>query len=335
MQLRNCVLLLISSFNLLSQAQTIISPGDVSGSWPISGSPYLIQGDILIPADSTLTIEPGVTVEFQGHYTLNVQGRLLAIGAENDTILFTVSDTSGFSNPDTSLGGWNSIRFIDTPSNNDSSKFNFCRFQYGKAVSDFWHSNAGGALCIIQFGKINISHCLFIHNSAGGLMSEAPAGGAIHLAWSNVKLSENTFRYNRAFTGGAIQFHDSDPQFSNNIFTNNFAQDGGGIAFGGGSNPRFTNDQITYNRAQNRGGGIIAFDSTAILENVEITQNKAWWGGGIGVYNCEVFLDNCLVANNRAANLGGGIHADFSKLHLRETTILRDTCDSGSGGIHA
>ena len=57
----------------------------------IPDSPYYIQGDITIPNDSTLTIEAGVLVEFQGHYALNVQGQLLAIGTDTNIITFTVT----------------------------------------------------------------------------------------------------------------------------------------------------------------------------------------------------------------------------------------------------
>jgi hypothetical protein len=111
------VLLNVSSF-----AQTTVPGGEVSGTWDLLSSPYHINGDITIPDDSTLIIEPGVKVEFPGHFSLIVLGRLLAVGTETDSILFTVNDTTGFSDPDTSLGGWYGIRSIDTPVNNDSSK---------------------------------------------------------------------------------------------------------------------------------------------------------------------------------------------------------------------
>ena len=35
-------------------SQTPISGGNVSGTWTLAGSPYLIQGAIMIPNDSTL-----------------------------------------------------------------------------------------------------------------------------------------------------------------------------------------------------------------------------------------------------------------------------------------
>ena len=49
-------------------AQTPVPAGDVSGTWSTTGSPYLIQGDIQIQQGATLTIEPGVSVEYQGNY---------------------------------------------------------------------------------------------------------------------------------------------------------------------------------------------------------------------------------------------------------------------------
>ena len=79
-------------------AQTNVPAGDVSGTWTKANSPYNINGEITIPNDSTLTIEPGVEVVFTGHYKFNVQGRLLAIGTETDTIVFTINDTTGFHN---------------------------------------------------------------------------------------------------------------------------------------------------------------------------------------------------------------------------------------------
>jgi hypothetical protein len=336
MRLTVTFFLILSTLLSQSQAQTVIPPGDVSGTWAVAGSPYLIQGNIQIPNNLTLNIEPGVTVEFQGHYSLNVQGRLLAMGTEIDTIVFTVSDTTGFSDPDTVLGGWYGIRFIDTPTQNDTSKISYCKLQYGKAVGTVWHANAGGAICVIQFEKVIISHCLFVNNSAGGPINEGPSGGAIHFAFSDITLIENTFKYNCAHLGGAIHFHESSPNLVNNTIEFNRAYQGGGIVVQGDCQPTFNQDVIRYNHADDRGGGMVCWSpSISTLNQVAITNNTAWWGGGMGVYDAETFLNNCEVSYNHAENLGGGIHADFSTLHLYQTTFRRDTCDSGSGGLHA
>ena len=184
--------------------------------------------EVAIPDDSTLSIEPGVRVEFQGHYSIYVQGNLNALGTETDSIFFTLRDTTGFSDPRISSGGWNGIRIIDTESDNDSSLFEYCVFQYGKAVAPYWHDNAGGALCIIHFDKVRISQCLLTDNSAGG--SEVPSGGAVHLAWSDIQLNNNRFVHNIADAGGAIQMHESNPVFIRNVFKYNSAREGGSIS---------------------------------------------------------------------------------------------------------
>ena len=149
-------------------SQTPVPGGNVSGTWTLSGSPYQINGDITIPNSQSLIIEPGVLVEFQGHYKFNVQGRLLAIGTETDTIVFTINDTTGFSNPDIPDGGWHGIIFNNTPAVNDSSKIIYCTLQYGKAVGPFWTDNEGGAIKVYSFNKLLIAHCLIDNNMAYG-----------------------------------------------------------------------------------------------------------------------------------------------------------------------
>jgi hypothetical protein len=316
-------------------SETVIPPGDVSGIWPLTGSPFLVQGDIQIPDNAMLTIEPGVTVEFQGYYALNVQGCLLAIGTVTDSIIFTVNDTSGFDQPDTTLGGWNGLHFIDTPLLNDTSKIIFCKLQFGKAVGTSYPDNSGGVMFVSNFNKVIISNSLITYNSAGGL--DSPSGGAISLAFADISLQGNEISYNRAWDGGAIQIWESDPVFrDNNIIYNKADNGGGAVWISGLSNAQFNNDIFSNNIAQGNGGAMICWNSSiSTLNNVFLTGNTAWWGGGMGVYNCEIYLNNCNISNNRAENLGGGIHADYSTLHLNQTTFLQDTSDSGSGGVHA
>ncbi len=163
-----CFLIILFLSPIESQrtyAQTEIPAGDVSGTWTKANSPYNINGEITIPNDSTLTIEPGVEVVFTGHYKFNVQGRLLAIGTETDTIVFTINDTTGFHNLTIPDGGWHGIRFIDTPSTNDSSKIVYCKLQYGKANTGAgYYDRLGGAICA-KINKLLVSHCMFRNNT--------------------------------------------------------------------------------------------------------------------------------------------------------------------------
>ena len=160
------ILFLFPFESQLTYAQTDIPAGNVSGTWTKSNSPYHIEGEITIPNDSTLTIEPGVEVVFTGHYKFNVEGRLLAIGTETDKIVFTINDTTGFYNVNIPDGSWTGIRFMDTPTNNDSSKIIYCKLQYGKANTGVGenYDMLGGAICAV-IDKLLVSHCLFRNNT--------------------------------------------------------------------------------------------------------------------------------------------------------------------------
>ncbi len=221
------------SFGILMvvNGQTTVPPGAVYGTWT-SYSTYQITGNIYIPHDSTLTIEPGVKVEFQGHYELKVMGRLLAEGTQTDSILFTVNDTTGYYLEDTTLGGWNGIRIYDIEELNDSTKLAYCRLEYGKAIGPDWNHSTGGALYAFGFNKISVSHCLFFQNKACTYDDIESSGGAAYFEFSNISFTENTFSNNKAYRGGGIYFYASGPVFNNNLFLNN--QSG----FEGGGNIR-------------------------------------------------------------------------------------------------
>ena len=71
-----------------------------STTWTKQQSPYVVTADVTVPPGVTLTIEPGVTVRFKPDITdmhgdnkfdleMQVQGSLIAHGAEGDTIYFT------------------------------------------------------------------------------------------------------------------------------------------------------------------------------------------------------------------------------------------------------
>lgn len=322
-------------FVSLSHTQTTISEGEVSGSWKKSLSPYQVTGNIHIPNGLTLFIEPGVKVEFQGHYQLKVEGSLRAEGTISDTILFTASDTSGFSSPDTSLGGWYGIRIYDNDPGNDSTKLAFCRLEYGKAIGPGWFLNAGGAFCVIDCDKVSVSHCLFTNNMSGGPDEFLPAGGAVHLAWSDVSFSHNTFRNNYSYAGGAIQFHESKPVFKNNLFINNRCMWDGGAISGGGSSPSFYGDVFRENHSDELGGALhFGGCSNMLLDNISVSGNEARWAGGVGFQGCIAEIRNSNISNNLAVSFGGGMAADGSSIIISNSAFERDSCGWAAGGIH-
>ena len=241
---------------LIANSQTPVPGGAVSGEWTLAGSPFLVQGSIMILNDSVLTIQPGVIVKFQGPYYLQVNGRLNAIGTISDSILFTASDT---------VTGWQGIRFDNTASSNDTSRIAYCWFEYGKAfgVEPF---NQGGAFYFNNFSKTVISNSLLIRCSAA-------SGGAIYCIGSSPVIRNNTISKNSATFGGGINCIDgSNPLISKNIITFNSAEKGGGIFINdrnSASSPKILNNTISFNGRSSGtyGGGIYCNGGASVISN--------------------------------------------------------------------
>jgi predicted outer membrane repeat protein len=320
----------IASVTLMPNANAIGYHAHVK---TISNTIY-VNEDIYIPEDDSLVIEPGTTVMFLGHYSIHVQGKLIALGTQIDSIFFKVADTTGFSNIHSSAGGWNGIRFEDTPAESDSSLFAYCRFEFGKAVGDS-ANRYGGAIRLINFNKVRVSnsvfsnnysffwggaifaqkanisleYCLFEHNYSGNDSLVFGYGGAVCFVSSDPDISFSTF-YANASTGigGGISFEYSNPSMINCIFTENHSGLGGGIGFLRCSPDRsIANILISNNYAQFFGGGIAMVTGSPRMSNLTIVNNYAAMGGG---YYCNEYSDpklfNSILWGNTSA--GGSMH---------------------------
>jgi hypothetical protein len=160
-------LVVVLTLLLPPAAHSIDVSGDQWGSWTKENSPYNVVGEVHVPGESTLVIEPGVLVNFQGHYKLVVDSlaTLRAIGTASDSIHFTAQDTAT---------GWHGIRFLNA---NEDSQVSFCQLEYGRAVG------SGGAIYCYNSSP-TISNNRISKNSAG------QSGGGIY-CYNNNGLIEN------------------------------------------------------------------------------------------------------------------------------------------------
>jgi len=314
--MKKVILIVSLAFSINAFANTIIPGGTVSGTWTLAGSPYLVQGSIMIPNDSTLTIEPGVTVNFQGTYKMYVQGRVIAIGTATDTIIFTAADTTN---------GWRGIRFDNTTINNDTSKLSYCKLQYGKATGTSPDDN-GGAFDFNNFSKAIISNCLISNCTANTY------GGGIYGYDSSPIITNNTISNNTAYYGGGIYCIGSSPTITNNTISNNTANYYGGGIYCNGNDPTISNNTISNNTANYYGGGIYCGGST--ITNNTISNNTALIdGGGIYCFQNNPTISNNAISNNSASGFGGGIYCAYSYLTITNNTISNNTASVG-GGIY-
>jgi hypothetical protein len=203
-----------------------------------------VTDDVLVADGVTLTIPPGVRVEFQGYYALRVAGRLLAIGTPEAPIDFTSAHPELFAIDTTRVGCWHGLRFDRTPATNDSSRLEYCRLRYSKAVGV---ENRGGAIHECAFSKLRIANCIFDHNVADygaawlGEFQAAPTivgclfhdnhalvgGSAIASFYSYPKLTGNTIGNNHVlneeicYGTGAIESFIGKPRVRGNIIVMN------------------------------------------------------------------------------------------------------------------
>jgi len=235
-------------------------------------------------------------------------------------------------------GGWFGIRFPFPDQSNDSSRFEYCNFSFGKAVPDVIpRSNSrsvldscGGAMNISGFNKVRISHCSFTYNYA------IENGGAIYLDSSNVLIENCEFVDNRCGRtvepwgyGGAICSDFAEPVIWNSYFEANRSTGvGGGIAIRfkdgritncifaenhsalGGAfgflhieeiNQRNSNNLMYNNTADFFGGAIANVNASPVYQNHTIANNSAMYGGAFYCKD-EVAPDlfNCILWGNTA-----------------------------------
>jgi len=225
--------------------------GHVWGTWTKENSPYNVVNVSRVPPGSTLVIEPGVVVNFKGHYKFNVDSMstLLAVGTETDSIYFTAEDTAV---------GWWGLRFWYADSN---SQISYCRLEHGKAIkylqsrygwrggaifclmsnptisnntfTNNWAAGRGGAICCDSLASPTISYNTITGNSAR-------YGGGIYCRWhSNPKIIANTISGNSAtYGGGGICTDESWPTITNSILWENAALNGPQIEVNSGPEPR-------------------------------------------------------------------------------------------------
>jgi len=178
-------LFLAFTFSIVN-AQTNVG-GIISNNttWNASGNPYIVNSDVTINANVTLTIAPGAILKFiknSDRYDIIVNGTLRAIGTEDSVILFTSNEF--IPHPE----DWGAIDFKDPSvdydfNNGTGCVLQYCTFEYGSYY--FWPNDA---FITMQQSSAYIDHCIF---------TKIGSVGAITFASDNVELriTNNKFLY--------------------------------------------------------------------------------------------------------------------------------------------
>lgn len=311
---------------------TVVPGSTVSGIWSITGSPYLIEGDISIHADSTLSIEPGVLVDFQGHYQLYVNGALEALGTAQDSIVFTAADTAT---------GWQGIRIN---AGIDSTHLEYCIIEHGHrtgtALADY-----GGGVNTASIDAV-ISHCRVsdCHAYSGGGMyvqSDPLTGPST--------ISACTFSNNSAEQqGGGLCFSGADLVLTDCLFENNQCGNDGGGGYCWGflvSSVEITDCTFLENEAESGGGGIfidhVQNSDGVTISDCEFASNTSNLDGGGGISltsTDDVLITNCTFSGNWGAvtgnylDGGGAILANSGSSTISYCAFDHNYAFGGNGG---
>ncbi len=252
----------IQSFNFngysLDDGGTVVNDSEICGVWTKDNSPYYITNNISIKEDSSLIIEAGVTVLFDGPYTLLVDKncQLLAKGIESDTIKFvSVNQTDE----------WAGIKFFY--SSNDDSLL-FCKF------SDFKNDIAAGGVFFISNSSTFFKNCLFENN-------HAQLGGAVYFTQSSPEFRQAQFINNTAIHGGAVYSHNSTSDFFQSLFVYNVATKDGAAIFAKISNLNLNNVTVSDNLTDEKAGALHFIGlGKAIVQNSIFSSNFDDRGNG-------------------------------------------------------
>lgn len=310
------VVAVIIFFSVSSYAQYTDVSDTQAGTWTAANSPYRIVGDVTIVNGTTLTIEPGVEVNFNGAYRILVQGAIYANGTIRDSIIF-----KHISNGQYHYG-------IDIDVNSTASQFTYCRIQDGEAMdvgTSYPYNRFGGGIFVYE-SDTEIINCTFRNNRAW-------YGAAICCRYAGSPLVQ-----------------------SNRIYDNYASRFGGGIcAYGGsGSNVNeavISNNVIYYNTtdysfAGDGGGGICLYRQTDVIlsNNVVVNNHTEGYGGGLALITSEAStteetigtVSNCIFWGNTQTRTPNTGSAQIDTVHnMGYSNLTVDYSDIQGGFIGA
>ncbi len=245
-----------------------------------------VWSDIYIRDSATLTISPGAVVLFQGYYGIYNEGVLIAKGAPDRMIKFTIHDPTGHDNFESTQGSWKGIVINNSDhgdgvwgamTDNDTTYLEYCILEYANNWNRSMHDRWGGAMQILNFSKVVVDHCVFQHNIG-------EVGGGL-----------------------CVTFY-SGPRITNNTFYENWSlNDGGGIMVAENSWPLIANNIISNNKSDNYAGGIHVNRASPVIVNNVVCNNHAMNVGGVNIVQSEPEFVNNTVVNNRAGSWIGGM----------------------------
>jgi len=233
---------------------------DNDTTWDVSGSPYWVEGNLVVLPGATLTIVKGVEVKFDGKFSLFIEGTLNVSGESSAPVRFSSNKTTA------APGDWNGIQINST----------------GRAYLKS---------CIVEYGLSSIS----IQSSFGNLISNCDVRASLAYGIYILNSSNNTVENSRIYlteirSGYGIYVEKST---MNTIRGTEVYLTPNGLDFSLSSNNTIENSRIYLN---NVGLTFRRYSHYNKIANSTIVSNRV---GGIHVYFSENnTITNNTISNN-------------------------------------
>ena len=177
--------------------------------------------------------------------------------------------------------------------------------------------------------NVTVSGCYIANNTAE---SNLGGGGGVLIS-KNCAIRDCTIEKNSAYWGGGVfvDIGGSECSVLGSRIEDNYATSYGGGVADLAENTFFQGCRIMRNRAARGGGGVRTryeslFEECLVLENVCMGD-----GGGI---HGSAFLDRCMVSRNRAGGSGGGcLLLEGVQRGLRNCIIAENEAEELGGGV--
>ncbi len=216
----SAIFLLLWGLFCISSAMATGVTGTISSNqlWTTGGNPYVLSGTVTVGAGVTLTIQPGVVVQFDGTASeLVVQGRLLAQGTSASRITFT-------SNAETkSKGNWLSLYFYGSDTAiSTGSILDYVTVEYGGYPNN--NSNIR-----VKYASVTISNSIIQKSMAQGIYVDT--GGSVAVSATSF-IDNGVADYDYPIYLGEPSV---DSSFSNLSMTGHYGGRNNAIGVGGGT----------------------------------------------------------------------------------------------------
>jgi len=242
-------------------------------SGPLSGTigpgSYTVEDSIYVASGTSLTIEPGTTLNFIGAFGFGIAGTLSAVGTETDSIFFQ---------PAIGVPFWKGMDF--TPTSTANCQLSYCLITM---------TSTGGVY--IDHGGPIITHCSFTYNTSQDM------GGGIYSMYGTGLISDCYFGYNAAENGGGAVVRYTPVDVINCVFEGNNGTYGGAMAYYFSSICNLTNSLFINNTGSQ--GGAIRFSSSPVnTSNCTFTGNNGAQGSAIFIINQSPNAKNIIAYGN-------------------------------------